>query len=54
MEVAAELPVDLFVSKLIQPSRITWCCSNEAVNLSFSWRWSGSLLDRFQVYQNNG
>jgi len=51
--VATEPPVDLPVSKLIQPSHLTWCSSNKAVSLSFNRHRSGSLWDTFQVYHVN-
>jgi len=52
--VATEPPMDLLVSKLIRPYRLAWSGSNKAVSLSFNWRRSDSLRDRFQVYHVNG
>jgi len=46
--------MDLLVSKLIQPSCLTWCGSHKAVSLSFNRHWSASLRGRFQVYHVNG
>jgi len=49
-----EPPMDLPVSKLIQPSRLAWHGSNKTVSLSFNQRRSSRLPVRFQVYQING
>ena len=49
LEVATEPSMDLLISKLIRPYRLTWRSSNKAVTFSLNWHWSGSLTDRFQV-----
>jgi len=51
VEVAAEPPMDLLVSKLIQPYRLAWRGSNKAVILSFNRRRSSSLPDRFNGWE---
>jgi len=53
-EVATEPPMDLPVSKLIQPYRLAWRSSNKMVSSSFNRHRSGSQLDRFQVYHVHG
>ena len=54
LEVAAEQPMDLPLSKLIRPYHLAWRGSNKVVTLLLNWHWSGSLTDKFQVYHVNG
>jgi len=49
-----ETPMDLPVSKLIRPSCLAWCSSNNAVSLSSNQGQPGSLVGRFQVCHVNG
>jgi len=54
LEVATEPPMDLFISKLILPYRLTCCGSNIAVSLSLRRRQLISVTDTSQVCHVNG
>ena len=53
-ELAMELPINLFIWKLVGLHRLAWRSLNQAVSLSLKRCGPGSVADVFQVYSANG